>query len=677
MSKRAAMIATGLMAVSAPQFEIDPKKGPITPATAEDEWPPPGRRNFKCDGVLDIECEGWDSFCVGAIYDGKRPVIHYDGDQMIDDLRARGGVYFAHAGGVYDLLYVLERARVRGIACQVDRSQHRVTRIVMGHTTFRDSYALWPVPLDDIAGALGRPVPHLPWACICGKTSCACGAKIDSGTCTGCGGYCRIGEKAKQGDPDLEDYVKDDCRTLYDGVHWLDAKASEHRIALRGTIGQTAWINAQDELGVPDSEIPWELWRHARRADKGGRGEIIRPKARGPGAHHDICNAYPAQLAKAALPVGACRELGERRALRALVAKRPGVYQCTVTVPDNLFLPPLPWHIGGRLAFPTGTFSGTWVLPELECAAERGVSIDRVHSALIWEAEAPIFAELVERWYAIRRKVGRKTPFGQWIGRLAKAITGKLAEKPDRNRVTLHPDEIKICLRKGQCRDGCTKQCGAYEQLDVLGHIYAIPYKRLGPSSYPQWSAYLRAMTRIQWLEQAERYGEDLCMGNTDSLWTLGRAAPEPLGDDLGQWEFQHMWHDLEIRSITNYAFRRAPDAPLEVRGIPGLTEEDWRKGRGVIDRGITTFGRAVRSIRLPGGEVSDGPANRTTSDKALGGLFERRHRRWTLPKANKDRVWYGLRKLGPGGITYPVDAAELRALANGGAETTSEKTAA
>jgi hypothetical protein len=645
--RRPAAIAADVVPVGVPLEVGDPN---------EPEWPPPGRRGFVCTGTLDIETHDWDTFVVGAIYDGHRPRVFYSGDELIDHLREVGGMWFAHAGGVYDLLYVLERARVRGIPCQVDRSQHRVTRIVMGKLTLRDSYALWPVPLDDICGALGRAVPHLPWACVCGKTSCACGVALEDGSpCTGCGGYCRIGEKAAKGDPELEDYCKADCRALYDGLHWLDEQATTHRIAVKGTMGQTAWIAAQDELGVPDSEIPWELWRHAKRADKGGRASIIRPKARGPGSHHDICNAYPAQLAKAHLPIGACRELGARRALRALIGKCPGVYQATVTVPDSLFLPPLPWHSAGKLTFPTGTFSGTWALPELEAAIERGVSLDTVHSALIWEAAAPIFQPLVERWYAIRRAVGRKTPFGQWIGRLAKAITGKLAEKPDRNRVTMHPDEIKICLRKGACARGCTKRCGAYEQLDLLGHIYAIPYQRLGPSSYPQWSAYLRAMTRVQWLEQAERYGEDLCFGNTDSLWTVGRKAPSPLGDDLGQWEYQHAWWDLEVRSVTMYAFRLEEGGPLQIRGIPGISEEDWRRGRGTLDRGVVTFGRGVKSIR------------HGKNNQIVGGLFEKRHRRWTMPKSDDDRVWYGDRKLGAGGITYPVDAQELRELARSG----------
>src|SRR5262249_55625803 len=159
------------------------------------------------------------------------------------------------------------------------------------------------------------------------------------------------------------------------------------------------------------------------------------------------------------------------------------------------------------------------------------------------------FAPLVERWYAIRREMGRKTPLGQWIGRLPKALTGKFAERPDRSRVVMHPESIKVCLRHGPCSNGCTKKCGAYDQLDQYGFIFAIPYSHMAECAYPQWSAYLRAHTRVQWLTQAERYGKDLCFGNTDSLWSQSRLAPEPCGDGLGQWELQGAWTELEIRS--------------------------------------------------------------------------------------------------------------------------------
>jgi len=646
------------------------------------------RRPFQIRGAFDIECSDWDRFAVAATYDGRRAKVYYSGDEMIDDLRRIGGIWVSHGGGVYDNLYALERCRVRGIPCQVDRSQHRVTRVVIGSLTLRDSYSLWPVPLDEICGALGDPVPRLPWPCVCrctcGRPDCtSSGSRRGDGSCgRSCGGYCQIGERAAAGDPDLEEYVKADARRLYDGIHGELAEfAADHKITLRGTLGQTAWISAQDELRIPNSEMPYHLWRHARQADKGGRIAVVRPLAAGPGAHHDICNAYPAQLAHAELPIGDCYELGANHARAALEEARPGIYMVSVTVPEDSFLPPLPWTKAGQLTFPTGEFSGSWVLPELVAAFERRVKLRAVHSALVWDDVAPVFAPLVERWYKIRRSVGRKTPRGNWIGRLAKALTGKLAERPERQRVAFHVTEVKICTRRGICRNGCTKRCGAYEPLDLYGHIWGIPYQRMSDSAYPQWSAYLRAMTRVAWLTQAERMGEirrcsacgdDLdgrpacvlhpgaavssseggravCLGNTDSLWHTSRQAPEPLGDDLGQWEYQHAWTDLEIRSPTTYAFRDPAEvgedgspAPLEIRGIPGISEADWQRGRGTIDRGIVTFGRAVKTTH---------------------GLFHRRSRNWSLPAGAADREWYGDRRLGSDGLTYPVDADELRKL--------------
>jgi len=237
----------------------------------------------------------------------------------------------------------------------------------------------------------------------------------------------------------------------------------------------------------------------------------------------------------------------------------------------------------------------------------------------------------------------------------------------------MHPEAIKICNRQGRCRDGCDGRCGAYEQMDLFGHVWSIPYQRMAPSAYPQWSAYLRASTRLQWLEQAERYGTDLVMGNTDSLFTIGRLQPEPLGDDLGEWEYQGPWWDFEFRSFSNYAYRtQAPiertevyyeerrrktrkiidHGPLTIRGMPGLTEDDWKRGTGILERGVATFGTAIKDAGKR--DKKEGSRERA--------LFRKRVRKWSLPSG--DREWYGDRKLGSNGITYPVDAQVLRELA-------------
>lgn len=613
------------------------------------------RKPFACTGTLDLECHDWDQFAIGAVYDGRRLRFFYDLDELIDHLRRVGGTFWAHAGGVFDFLAILDRLEDRGIACQVDRSQHRVTRIVIGGLTLRDSYQLWPAPLDDLCGAVGMAVPELPWPCVCGK---------ESSDGRGCGGFCQIGIRAAAGDPDLEDYVGKDCVALYRALGRLDGFTSDHGIALRGTLGQTAWISAQDELGVEDSTIPFHLWRHARQADKGGRSAIVRPRigdvlrpgtprrGRPPvaGVHHDICSAYPASLARAELPVGACSEIGGASAQAALERGQPGVYTVQVHVPEDSFLPPLPWAKAGQMCFPTGEFSGSWVLPELVAALDRGVRLLAVHTALVWEATALIFAPLVERWYEIRKSAGKKTPLGQWVSRLSKALPGKFAERPDKQRMMFHPADVKICTRRGQCNRGCTKRCGAYEQLDLFGHIWAIPYQRMSPSAYPQWSAYLRAMTRVQWLSQAERMtadpdgrpdgGKAVCMGNTDSLWSTSRQKPDPIGDGIGEWEYQCGFTDLEIRSATNYAYRDASTGKLVIHGVPGITEDDWKRGSGRIDRGIVTIGTAV---------------------KGSEGLFKKRTRNWSLPK--RDRQWYGDRLLHSDGLTYPATAEQLREL--------------
>jgi len=633
-------------------------------------------------GTLDIECASWDRFALGVCYDGtthhhwwgadlgggvvETPIgnaaIEGGGlDAMIDYLCARGGIWWAHAGGIYDFLAILERVRARGISCQIDKSASRITRIVIGKLQLRDSYALWPMPLDELAGAIGRSVPHLPWKCTCDKKTCTCGK------CGGCGGFCRIGEKARDGDPDLLDYCESDCTILYHALHRLREFTRRSRISLRGTLGQTAWQNTRDELEIPPSDLPWHLWRAIRRGDKGGRTAVVRPYTRGGMiSHHDICNAYPAQLARAELPVGSVRELGDKKAHTALGNLRPGLYNLTVHVPEDTFIPPLPWAHAGQIWFPVGEIAGTWTLPELAAALARGVEIVKIHTALVWEATAPIFGSLVHRWYDIRREVGRKSPLGQWMGRLAKAVTGKLAESPNRQRVLVNPDEIKVCLRMGPCRNGCTGRCGAYEQLDLFGKIYGVPYQHLGESAYPQWSAYLRSMTRIQWLEQAERFGPELCFGNTDSLWTLGRMKPEPLGDGLGQWEFQDVWCELDVRSPSVYAARELPaeatfevdfSAPggiavhgtkpgrLVIRGVPGATEEDWKRGSGAIDRGVHTFGAAVKSVHPKG-------------------LFQARTRKWSLPERSEDRRIWGDRRIAEGGVTVPLHAREIRELA-------------
>lgn len=582
---------------------------------------------LKITGTFDIETQEWDRFAIGCTQcECHGSKVWYVGREMIDFLLGHGGMWWGHAAGIFDTLWVARDLTERGISYQADESDHRITRLVSGSLQLRDSYALWPAPLDDLAGALCVPVPALPWGCVC---------SLD------CGGYCQIGAKASEGDPDLEDYVRADCRVLFAALHLLRDVAADNGIQLRGTLASTAWLTAKKALSLPDADLTWPQWRHIRHADKGGRMAIIRVGAKGPGAHWDMINAYPSALAELRLPIGQHRELGSADAKRAYALERPGVYNLRIRIPD-MFLPPLPWRIAGKIVYPTGTIDGTWCLPELKAAESRGCEIVAMHSAVVWEDDAPLFEGLVRDWYTIRKKLGRQTPLGQLFSRMAKALTGKFAEDPSRARIVGNPKKVKLCPHSGSCRIRCSKRCGRYEQLDLLGAIWSSPYWHMGESAHVHWSVYLRAHTRLRWLQQAERFGSDLVYGNTDSLWTVGPVKPTPIGEELGHWELKNTWTNWTCRAPNVYRYDDAAKGP-QIRAAGShskVSDTDWQRGGGTITTGVESFRMGARSRH---------------------GLFRRKHRRWTLPEQPEDGV-YGDRRLDPGtGVTYPMDAKEHR----------------
>ncbi len=584
-----------------------------------------------CDGTFDIECYDWDRFLVAGTYEpsgGSR--VHRSPEELVDYLLKFGGTWWSHCGGQYDALCVADVFERRGLKASIDYPRSRVTRMVSSGLTLRDSWALIPLKLDRIAQLAGVSAAPMPWQCNC-RLRCA--------------GYCRLTASMRDGDPDLDAKVTGDCYALYKGLEKIAEHASSHGIDLRGTVGSSAWATAQDRLALPNADLPSQTWKRIKEADYGGRTIIVQPQTRRTGNHWDLSSAYPAALARCALPVGEPSELGCKGATLALAAARPGVYRATVRIPDS-FYPPLPWRHDGRLVYPLGKITGAWALPELEAAIARGVTIEKVISAIVWPKTSVLFGELMAEWYKIRRDVGKATPLGEWQRLLANSLTGKFAEQASRTTVRMHPESVRFCEREGKCSRGCTGKCEAWRQLDRWGHLWSQPYYRMAPSGHVQWSAYLKAHTRIAWLTEMEKHGTDGVYGDTDSIWTVSRRVPEFSGSALGAWELKHAFTDWECSAVKCYRFVD-PSSDLETiraAGARDLTDSEWKAGASDQSRGVQSLLEAAHNTHETG-----------------GGLFRRRERFWSLPGHDTDHIWYGDRKLGAGGITYPVSADEHR----------------
>lgn len=577
-------------------------------------------------GTYDIECAGWDRFKVAATYDGHTARIHSTLDSLTDYLLDRGGTWWAHCGGQYDGLAVADEINRRQLPAQIDYPRSRITRLVRGRTILRDSFSLLPFSLENVAAMAKLPCPRMPWACTCP-------------TFRKCLGYCQLATRPAR---DFHDYVIGDCRVLYNALCELVDFADTHKIDLRGTIGSTAWSTAQRHLKLPDAALPRGIWEQVGQADYGARQTLTRPVAPGPGTHRDITSAYPAALARVAVPVGEPEGRGAKDAARAFSQRLPGCYQAVVDVPPA-FLPALPYRYADRISYPHGTLRGSWTLLELEAAEARGAKISAIRGAVTWPRARVLFASLVDDWYRIRARVGKYTPWGRWMRELANSLTGKFGEAPWKRTIRMNPrvDQIVTCHRVGPCRHGCTKACLAWEMIDKWGRMWAQPYYAPPKSGHLHWAAYLKAATRIAWLTEAERHGEALVAGNCDSIWTTSRIRSQPQGRALGAWETKNSWTEWEARSPSVYRYRDGHTGEVVIRasGAGLMTDAEWQAGRIDRARGVETLIAAAQK----GGK-----------------LFRRKNQRWTLPGSD-DVEWFGDRKLDASGcVTRPVDVAEL-----------------
>lgn len=580
---------------------------------------------IKIAGTLDIECAEWDRFVVGSTYDAttRETTVHHTMGALVDCVMLRGGSWWAHLGGQYDFLAVLEVLHARGIPANVALSGSRVSRIQAGGVTWCDSYSLVPMPLAQLARIAGDLKTDLDLPCRCAFA---------------CGGWCSIGDRRHRAK--VAEYCANDARVLYRGLVALTEFAREHGIELRGTIGGTAWATAQATLDLPDAEFPPQVWNLVRAAYVGGRVAVVRPQAAGPGTHWDISSAYPSALARTPLPVGAPRIYGGRSASRCLDNRIPGLYSATIDIPAML-VPPLPMRAGEGLSYPWGEgISGTWALPEIEAALERGCELTNVSRAITWDPKPMVvFGELVPHWYSLRRKAGKATALGAWLRELCNSLTGKLSESPERRNVRMHPETIQVCDGKPPCsRHVCSDRCGAYRQIDTWGSIFSAPFFRPSSSSHVHWACYLTAVTRIAWLEGAESQGDDLVYGDTDSIWTTSRRGPKPQGIALGHWERKHSWRNFVAVGPKAYRYEdEFGEGTIRVAGATRVTDADWLRGSGECARGV----KPLLSAAVAG-----------------NGLFKRDVKKWMLPGGLagwEARDTYGDRALDPSsGQTYP-----------------------
>ncbi len=587
------------------------------------------------DGVFDIETQEWTTFVLGGVMTADRAYQSFrEEDDLLDRLLTLGGHFWTWNGGLFDSLWLCNRLKAKGLRVVNSTAGPRVTRLECEGLVVHDGFALFPAKLSKAARIAGLELSKdtgLP--CRCKKPA------------TPCGGYCSI----RRGMPEafykkLDAYLKLDNHAVLEILQALIAEAERCGYDLAGTVGAAAYKTIARLAELEPARWSSEDHKTIEAARFGGRTEVFRP-VMSAGHSYDINSAYPDALTRIPLPTGNHLRVTGDKARRAYRRGKEGVFVCRVRVPEELHFPPLPIRTPrGRIVYPVGSFRGCWTALELRAAESRGVDL-QIDSGLSWIDAEPVLAAAFQHLWESRKRAVAEGAIGDWQKWFCNAPTGKLGERPEKERIVINPrqGEVKECECRWRPRKRRDCRCGAWRPLDREGQVWSAPFWRISGCAHVHWSTYLMAATRVKLLDQLEDELRSAGYCDTDGLKAIAPRT-RSLGLELGQWKDEGRFTDFLALAPKVYRYWDVAKREWVVRGkgLPGLDRAGFDAfARGepiVIERGVYSLRRAARS--------------------ESGSLFQRRK---LVRRNHADGVHFGGRVLRPDGMTYPRTLQEIQ----------------
>ena len=266
----------------------------------------------------------------------------------------------------------------------------------------------------------------------------------------------------QEDDPRWDEYLRDDLKSLHEcmtrvgslleelgGEIALTTPSAALKLFQRKYLKQPI-VRSVHEPGCHDLDCERCAHDWVRTAYTGGRTEKFCDEREYPNLfYYDINSSYPAAMTYP-MPVGPVSVLYEPKREWSYYEDKVtdgewvGFARCTVFIPDDCNIPPLPMHHPktGKLVFPKGIFTGAWDIEELKLLRlVPGAKVVGVHRVYMYAA-APVFREMIEALYPLRDK--RRRDFDEGIGALVKlllnALYGKFGQRPEHEEIMYLPD---------------------------------------------------------------------------------------------------------------------------------------------------------------------------------------------------------------------------------------------
>ena len=430
----------------------------------------------------------------------------------------RGMWFYAHAGGLADMGFVLDRiiSMIDGDdAYSVDASFSGSSAIIVhvrrGKNVwhFIDSYWL----LRDSLASIGRYIgvekgdaaDAAAWIRFrFGKPEFAALDKLE-----------RKAFYTEAPDAVLNAYLTVDCEILYKAISQFETLLLDLGGQLQMTIASCAMQLFRRRY--LSENIPTDAGLNARaaRAYYSSRVEPYQRAMTRPGRRYDINSSFPFAMT---FPAPG-RVLGPIRDL-PLGSGRLFMADVDVEVPE-CYLPPLPYRAEGRVFFPWGKWAGTYMNTDLELLEEEGGKVTKVREVIefapnydLAEYAADLYKRRDAAEYDSFEKIGYKY--------LGNSCYGKFGESPYKSQIVINPAVIDLVGDPDKGIGPMVQYMPGVWKKDICAPV---------AHAHVPIAAHITAVAR-RTLFRAQRQCETLYYSDTDSIDTgANLASGRALGD--------------------------------------------------------------------------------------------------------------------------------------------------
>lgn len=351
--------------------------------------------------VFDIEANNWTQFEMAGFYDGYTYTQHDSIESLTDailDPKNASKTIFAHNGGKYDFLFIMQELQKRNITYETMPIGASIIslRVNIGdrhYIQIQDSYAILPRSLDNLCETF-RP---------------------ESRKLTGVIDFEK--ERVSKSNPLHAAYLKADCTSLFEVLSKYKKLPFINRIKKQPTLASAALTAWRTTLKKPIKMTPQYVQNFTRNAYAGGRCEIFKTIS-DDGLCVDVNSLYPSVM-RCPLPLEVIRKSTDINDF--------GFHRVRVFVPDSTYMPIL-WQKGAKLIFPTGYIEGTFFSEELKLAVQNGAKILKYEKGYKFSQSTDLFTEFLDECYKLRTdNPGTALDF---VGKmLMNNVYGKFAQK--------------------------------------------------------------------------------------------------------------------------------------------------------------------------------------------------------------------------------------------------------